>query len=81
MPTIRKLRGNWQCMIRIINHPNLSRTFKKHEDAKRFERCLRARINPDLLPDVPFISCRMLFRFVIGYYLYCLDIVNVFNIF
>ena len=36
MPTIRKLRGNWQCMIRVINHPNLSRTFKKHEDAKRW---------------------------------------------
>ena len=36
MATIRKLRGNWQCMIRVINHPNLSRTFKKHEDAKRW---------------------------------------------
>jgi hypothetical protein len=23
-------------MIRVINHPNLSRTFKKHEDAKRW---------------------------------------------
>ena len=36
MATIRKKRGNWQCMIRVINHPNLSRTFKKHEDAKRW---------------------------------------------
>jgi methionyl-tRNA formyltransferase len=36
MPTIRKLRGNWQCLIRVINHPNLSKTFKKHEDAKRW---------------------------------------------
>ena len=36
MSTIRKLRGNWQCMIRFINHPHLSRTFKKHEDAKRW---------------------------------------------
>jgi hypothetical protein len=23
-------------MIRVINHPNLSKTFKKHEDAKRW---------------------------------------------
>jgi len=36
MATIRKKRGNWQCMIRVINHPNLSKTFKKHEDAKRW---------------------------------------------
>jgi hypothetical protein len=36
MSTIRKLRGNWQCLIRVINHPNLSKTFKKHEDAKRW---------------------------------------------
>ena len=36
MPTIRKLRGSWQCLIRVINHPNLSKTFKKHEDAKRW---------------------------------------------
>ena len=36
MPTIRKLRGNWQCLIGVTNHPNLSKTFKKHEDAKRW---------------------------------------------
>jgi integrase len=36
MPTIRKLRGNWQCLVRVANHPNLSKTFKKHEDAKRW---------------------------------------------
>jgi hypothetical protein len=34
MSTIRKLRWNWQCLIRVKHHSNLSKSFSKHEDAK-----------------------------------------------
>jgi len=36
MSYIRKTGKHWQCLIRIKDHPNLSKTFKKHEDAKRW---------------------------------------------
>jgi hypothetical protein len=36
MSYIRKTGRHWQCLIRIKDHPNLSKTFKKHEDAKRW---------------------------------------------
>ena len=36
MSYIRKMGKNWQCLIRIQHHPKLSKTFKKHEDAKRW---------------------------------------------
>lgn len=36
MSYIRKMGKHWQCLIRIKDHPNLSKTFKKHEDAKRW---------------------------------------------
>ena len=60
MPTIRKLRGNWQCMIRVINHPNLSRTFKKHEDAKRWgnETELKIRREDGGIAKIKFPSFR-----------------------
>ena len=60
MPTIRKLRGNWQCMIRVINHPNLSRTFKKHEDAKRWgnETELKIRREDGEIAKIKFPSFR-----------------------
>ena len=35
MSYIRKTGKHWQCLIRIKDHPNLSKTFKKHEDTKR----------------------------------------------
>ena len=34
MPTIRKMGKNWQCLIRVKHHPELSKSFSKHEDAK-----------------------------------------------
>ena len=36
MSYIRKMGKHWQCLVRIKDHPNLSKTFKKHEDAKRW---------------------------------------------
>jgi len=36
MGTIRKIGKHWQCMVRIKDHPQLIKTFKKHEDAKRW---------------------------------------------
>ena len=36
MSTIRKHRGNWQCLVRVKDHPHLSKSFKKHEDANRW---------------------------------------------
>jgi len=36
MSYIRKTGKHWQCLIRIKDYPNLSKTFKKHEDAKRW---------------------------------------------
>ena len=36
MSYIRKTGKHWQYLIRIKDHPNLSKTFKKHEDAKRW---------------------------------------------
>ena len=36
MPTIRKMGKNWQCLIRVKHHPELSKSFSKHEDAKRW---------------------------------------------
>ena len=36
MSYIRKMGKNWQCLVRIKDHPKLSKTFKKHEDAKRW---------------------------------------------
>ena len=36
MGTIRKMGKHWQCMVRIKDHPQLIKTFKKHEDAKRW---------------------------------------------
>ena len=27
---------HWRCLVRIKDHPHLSKTFKKHEDAKRW---------------------------------------------
>ena len=36
MSTIRKHKGNWQCLVRIKDHPHISKSFKKHDDAKRW---------------------------------------------
>ena len=36
MSYIRKTEKHWQCLIRMKDHSNLSKTFKKHEDAKRW---------------------------------------------
>ena len=36
MSTIRKHRGNWQCLVRVKDHPHLSKSFKKHGDANRW---------------------------------------------
>ena len=36
MPTIRKMGKNWQCLVRVKHHPELSKSFTKHEDAKRW---------------------------------------------
>jgi integrase len=36
MPTIRKMGKNWQCLVRVKHHPELSKSFSKHEDAKRW---------------------------------------------
>jgi integrase len=36
MSTIRKMGKNWQCLVRVKHHPELSKSFTKHEDAKRW---------------------------------------------
>ena len=36
MSTIRKHYGNWQCLVRVKDHPHLSKSFTKHDDAKRW---------------------------------------------
>ena len=36
MGTIRKMGSNWQCMVRIKDHPQLSKSFKTNADAKRW---------------------------------------------
>jgi integrase len=36
MATIRMFRKKWQTLIRIKGHPHMSKTFVKHEDAKRW---------------------------------------------
>jgi hypothetical protein len=36
MSTIRKTGSNWQCMVRIKDHPQLSKSFKTNADAKRW---------------------------------------------
>ena len=36
MSYIRKTEKHWQCLIRMKDHSNLSKTFKKHEDTKRW---------------------------------------------
>ena len=36
MSYIRKMGKNWQCLVRVQHHPKLSKTFTKHEDAKRW---------------------------------------------
>ena len=36
MSYIRKMGKHWRCLVRIKDHPHLSKTFKKHEDAKRW---------------------------------------------
>ena len=37
MGTLRRGAGKWQSMIRIAGHPQLIKTFDKHEDAKRWQ--------------------------------------------
>ena len=36
MATIRKHSGSWQALVRISGHPYMSKSFTKHEDAKRW---------------------------------------------
>ena len=36
MSYIRKMGKHWRCLVRIKDHPQLIKTFKKHEDAKRW---------------------------------------------
>lgn len=36
MATIRKHYGSWQALIRISGHPQISKSFSKHGDAKRW---------------------------------------------
>jgi len=36
MGTIRKMGSNWQCMVRIKDHPQLSKSFRTNADAKRW---------------------------------------------
>jgi len=36
MGTIRKMGSNWQCIVRIKDHPQLSKSFKTNADAKRW---------------------------------------------
>lgn len=36
MATIRKHYGSWQALIRISGHPQMSKSFSKHGDAKRW---------------------------------------------
>ncbi|MDP6710417.1 MAG: site-specific integrase [Pelagibacteraceae bacterium] len=36
MSYIRKMGKHWQCLVRVQHHPNLSKTFKHFNDAKRW---------------------------------------------
>ena len=36
MGTIIKMGSNWQCMVRIKDHPQLSKSFRTNADAKRW---------------------------------------------
>ena len=38
MGTLRRGAGKWQSMIRIAGHPQLIKTFDKHEDAIRYKK-------------------------------------------
>ena len=60
MSYIRKMGKNWQCLIRIQHHPKLSKTFKKHEDAKRWrnETELKIRREDGGIAKIKFPSFR-----------------------
>ena len=36
MSTIRKHYGNWQCLVRVKDHPQIIKSFKLKEDANRW---------------------------------------------
>jgi len=36
MSTVRKMRGKFQCMVRLKGHPDLSKSFVKFSDAQRW---------------------------------------------
>ena len=59
MATIRKMGKNWQRLVRVKHHPELSKSFSKHEDAKRWgnetELDLRKRVDPDMLKGVGYL--------------------------
>ena len=46
MSTIRKHYGNWQCLVRVKDHPQIIKSFKLKEDVKRWgiETELRIRL-------------------------------------
>ena len=54
---------NWQCLIRIQHHPKLSKTFKKHEDAKRWanETELKIRREDGGIAKIKFASFKISF--------------------
>ena len=52
MRTIRKHKGNWQCLVRIKDHPHISKSFKKHDDAKRWRNEIELKIRREYTDEL-----------------------------
>jgi len=44
MAYIRKRKGNWQCVVRVIGYPPMTKTFKQKIDAVRYSRDLENKL-------------------------------------
>ena len=80
MPTIRKLRGNWQCLIRVKHHPNLSKSFSKHEDAKRWGNKTELKIRREDAGIIKINFLIFIHHFIFSYSLIFSKIVSTTNL-
>ena len=52
MAYIRKRKGSWQCVVRVVGYPPITKTFNTKIDAQRYSRDLENKVFGEHRRDV-----------------------------